>query len=351
MVSNPILGTFLHALGGISASSCYLPNAKTHRWSWGTFWLVFSLFAWFIVPLVVGWLTVPDLFDVLADAPSKPFWLCFLLGAAYGFGGMAFGKAITHIGYSLTYTLSIGISSVLGTLMPMFLFGQFNAFLEKPGSNIVMFGMALSVVGVFCCGWAGFGKEKFLKQQSGEKLHFNMKTGLVLTVIAGILSGVFNLALEYGQPIADLAAQHGAGNFEGNAKMIIATSGCCIVNLIWFIVEGIKNKTLHEFIPQKGLTSKTYSANWLWSVLAGCLWYFQFFFYGLGHVQMGEFRFVSWVLHMSMLIFFSYIVGLIMKEWKNVNKQSYIRLVIGLIVLVLSFCIMSYGSYIGESGT
>ncbi len=32
--SNPVLGTFYHAVGGASASMCYLPNQKTIRWSW-----------------------------------------------------------------------------------------------------------------------------------------------------------------------------------------------------------------------------------------------------------------------------------------------------------------------------
>jgi len=65
--SDPILGTGLHAIGGISAASCYLPNTKTRKWSWGTFWLVQSLFAWIIMPIIVGWLTVPGFFKIIPD--------------------------------------------------------------------------------------------------------------------------------------------------------------------------------------------------------------------------------------------------------------------------------------------
>ena len=53
---------------------------------------------------------------------------------------------------------------------------------------------------------------------------------------------------------------------------------------------------------------------------------------------------------MSMLIFFSYIIGVIMKEWKGVTRRTYVILIIALLVLVGSFILMSYGSYIGESG-
>ena len=345
---NPIIGTGLHAIGGISAASCYLPNTQTKKWSWGTFWLAQALFAWVIMPLLIGWLTVPGFFQILIDAPAKPFWTAFLLGAAYGFGGMSFGKAINHIGYSLTYTLAIGISAVLGTIFPMLIFGVLGDFFTKPGGGIVLSGMILSVTGVVFCGWAGFRKEKDLKQSNIGKAGFNMTVGLLLTIVAGVLSGVFNLSLEYGQPIADMAAQNGAGHFEGNAKQVISTSGCFVVNLIWFLIAGLRNGTLKEFLPQNGLSGNTIFRNWLWSAFAGTLWAMQFFFYGLGHVKMGNFQFASWVLHMSMLIFFSYIVGVLMKEWKSVKLQTYIILIAGLLILIASFCITSYGSYIGE---
>jgi len=173
-------------------------------------------------------------------------------------------------------------------------------------------------------------------------------TGLFLTIVAGVLSGVFNLSLEYGQPIADMAAQRGAVNFQGNAKMIISTSGCFVVNLIWFIVAGIRNGSLAEFLPNHKISGRQIAINWVWSSLAGTFWCLQFFFYGLGHVRMGHFQYASWVLHMSMLIFFSYIVGVIMKEWKAVKVRTYVTLIIGLLTLIISFCITSYGSYIGE---
>jgi L-rhamnose-H+ transport protein len=346
--ANPILGTGLHAIGGISAASCYLPNTKTRQWSWGTFWLVQALFAWIIMPVVVGLLTIPGFFSILHDAPSKPFWTAFLLGAAYGFGGMSFGKAINHIGYSLTYTLAIGISAVLGTLLPMLILGGIGDYFSKPGGGIVLSGMILSLAGVIICGWSGFKKETDLNGLAGQKTRFNMSTGLFLTIIAGVLSGVFNLSLEYGQPVADMAAQRGAVNFQGNAKMIISTSGCFVVNFIWFLVAGIRNGTLGEFLPNHNISGRQIAMNWVWSSLAGTFWCLQFFFYGLGHVKMGNFQFASWVLHMSMLIFFSYIVGVLMKEWKEVKVRTYVTLVIGLLTLIASFCITSYGSYIGE---
>jgi L-rhamnose-H+ transport protein len=198
------------------------------------------------------------------------------------------------------------------------------------------------------CGWAGFKKENDLKKLAGQIGSFKMSAGLILAVFAGVLSAVFNLSLEHGQPIADMAAKNGAGNFEGNAKMIVSTSGCFVVNFIWFVVLGLKQKTLKEFTVSEGLSRSRLLKNMLWSALAGTLWFVQFLFYGLGHVQMGNYRFISWVLHMSMLIFFSFGIGLIMKEWKNVSKNTYTTLLLALLTLVISFVVMTVGSYLGE---
>ncbi|MBE0653863.1 MAG: rhamnose:proton symporter [Bacteroidales bacterium] len=345
---NPLIGTGLHAIGGISAASCYTPFESIKSWSWNTFWLIQAMFAWLIMPMIIGLITVPDFFGVLRDSPPEVIRVAFILGAVYGFGGMSFGFSIRYIGFSLTYTIAIGISAVFGTLVPLIINGTMIDYFTRPGSNIVIVGMIMSIAGVGLSGWAGFRKERDLVKLNGSSLNFNMKVGLALAVIGGLLSAVFNISLEHGQPIADLAAQRGAGHFEGNAKIIVSTTGCLTVNLIWFFILSLKKGTLKEFIPGRTVSIKQYIRNFFLSMLAGTLWIIQFFFYGLGHVKMGNFQFISWVLHMSMLIFFSYIVGVLVKEWRKVTRKTYLILIFALITLVLSFVIMTYGSIVGE---
>lgn len=88
-----------------------------------------------IIPLVIGYFTIPDLFAVLLNAPAKPFWLALILGATWGFGGLSIGYAIRNIGYSLTYTISIGISAVLGTIVPLFMKGTVVEHFTKTGGG------------------------------------------------------------------------------------------------------------------------------------------------------------------------------------------------------------------------
>lgn len=156
MIPGPIIGTGLHTVGGIAASTCYTPYEKMSNWSWVSFWPVQALFAWFLVPMVLGIITVPDFFSILFQTPSHIIWGTFLLGGLYGFGSMSFGFAIKHIGFSLTFAISIGISAVFGTITPLIIEGTLVQYFLQPGGDIVLLGMILSVVGVAFCGFAGF---------------------------------------------------------------------------------------------------------------------------------------------------------------------------------------------------
>jgi L-rhamnose-H+ transport protein len=346
---NPILGTGVHALGGISAASCYVPYQKV-KWSWGSFWIVQANFAWVIVPILIAFLTVPNLVTVFRESPPSAIFIPILLGAIYGFGGMSFGFAIRHIGYSMTYTLAIGISSIVGFLVPLVLEGRLIDFFSATGGGTLIIGILLSLTGIYLCGAAGYRKERYLKSTNPSGESFNMTRGLALTVFAGVLSGIFGVGLALAQPVSDIAASFGAGHYEGNARIILPSLGCYITNMIWFIILGIRNKTLRELLPKNNSSAGSYTRNFLLSALGGSFWYIQFFFYGLGHVRMGNFMAASWVIHMSMLIFFSYIVGIVMKEWRNMKRSILLVLIAGLIVLLTSFIVMSIGSVQAEGG-
>jgi L-rhamnose-H+ transport protein len=87
--------------------------------------------------------------------------------------------------------------------------------------------------------------------------------------------------------------------------------------------------------------------NYLMALLTGVLWYGQFFFYGLGHVRMGNYKFTSWAIHMIMLVLFSSVAGLVMKEWNNCSATTRRLLILALMVLVAAVLLLTYGNYLG----
>lgn len=347
METNVFLGITLHALGGIAASTCFVPQKGTQRWPYQNFWLLMCLLSWIVMPVAVAYFTVPELGAVISETPPQTMINVTLLGAAYGFGGMAFGLAIRHIGFSLTYSIAIGISAVLGTVIPGIIHGNLIEGFSKAGGGIVLTGFVISLLGVALCGFAGALKEKEL---AGSDSGFNLKKGLSLVLLAGVLSAVFGVSLSQGAPIDKIAEAHGAKHFQGNAKFIFAMGGAFITNLIWWSFVHFKNKTWKKYVtlPPSKTKSGSLTSHYFFAILAGVLWYLQFFFYGLGHVRMGDYQFISWGVHMAMLIFFSFGIGLILKEWKELSSKTISALFFGLLILLTSFGLITYGSYIGE---
>ena len=346
--TNPLLGTAFHAVGAAFAALCYTPQKRVNGWSWQSYWLVQAAFCWFLLPIVGAWLTIPELGAVLREAPRGAMLTSFLLGAAYGIGGTAFGVSIRYIGFSLTYAIAVGLSTVLGTLLPPLVKGTLGATLSKPGAGWVLGGIIIGIIGIAFTGIAGRMKEKDLSA-TASLAGFSLATGLLLSLLAGVLSAVYGFALEAGEPIADVATAHGAGVFRGNVVYIFSNTGAFISTAIYCLCLHRKHKTIGEIVElPAGAEKSSLPVNWAMAVLTGCLWYGQFFFYNLGHVRMGGYKFTSWAIHMIMLVMFSNLVGVALREWRQCRRLTHGTIRLALVVLVAAVLLLTYGNYLGD---
>jgi L-rhamnose-H+ transport protein len=109
--------------------------------------------------------------------------------------------------------------------------------------------------------------------------------------------------------------------------------GTFLTNVVWCLILAVKNKTLRDFIKSSPSVS---IKNYIFSALAGSLWYFQFFFYGMGESKLGRFSFAGWSILMALSIVFSTLWGIYRHEWQGSGKKVSMVLVIGLIVLIVS---------------
>jgi L-rhamnose-H+ transport protein len=348
VASNPLLGVVMHAVGAFFAATCYTPQKQVKRWSWQTYWITQAAFCWFLLPILGAMLTIPDLQAVLREAPNSAMWNSFLLGAAYGIGGTAFGISIRYIGFSLTYSIAVGLSSVLGTLIPPLVKGTLAATLSKTGADWVVAGIVVGTAGIALTGLAGRLKELDLTRQEG-KGEFSLAKGLALSLLAGVLSAVYGFALEAGEPIADVASAHGAGVFRGNVVYIFANSGAFLTTAIYCLYLHARHRTLGELLElPAGTEEARLPVNFLMALSTGLLWYGQFFFYNLGHVRMGHYKFTSWAIHMIMLVLFSNLVGLALREWRRCRRVTDVTINFALLVLVAAVLLLTYGNYLGD---
>jgi len=345
---NPLLGVLLHAVGALFASTCYTPQKKVTRWSWQTYWLTQASFCWLLLPIAGAVLTIPDLLAVLHEAPTSAMRNAFLLGAAYGIGGTAFGISIRYIGFSLTYAIAVGLSSVLGTLIPPLVKGTLAATMAKPGADWIITGIVVGTLGIALTGFAGQLKEIDLTAKSARG-EFSLMKGLLLSLLAGVLSAVYGFALEAGEPIADVASAHGAGMWRGNVVYIFSNTGAFLTTAIYCLYLHRKHRTLGELVAlPAGPERASLPLNWLLAIITGTFWYGQFFFYNLGHVRMGSYRFTSWAIHMIMLVLFSNLVGVALREWRTCRRLTHTTIAGAVLILTAAVLLLTYGNYLGD---
>jgi L-rhamnose-H+ transport protein len=340
------LGVILHAIGGFAAGSFYIPFRKVARWAWESYWLIQGVLAWVIAPWVMASITCPDLVHVLRSATPKSLILAYLFGAIWGIGGLTFGLSMRYLGMSLGYAVALGFCAAFGTLVPPIADGTIREMVATPHGLAVIAGVAVCLLGIAFCGWAGMTKERELtdEQKTETIREFSFAKGFAVAVFAGIASAFMAFALQAGKPIAELAIRHGSATlYQNNPVFIVVMAGGFTTNFIWCAILNSRNRTWGDYL---GGPAKSQLGNYFFAGLAGVIWYCQFFFYGMGTTKMGKYDFSSWTIHMAFIIVFSNLWGILFREWKGTSKRTHALVWTGIGVLVLSTVVVGYGNYL-----
>jgi L-rhamnose-H+ transport protein len=398
MVPNPALGVLFHWLGGLASGSFYVPYRWVRRWSWETYWLAGGVFSWIFAPWILGWVMTKDLPAVLWEAPPSTLFWTFFFGLMWGIGGLTFGLTMRYLGLSLGMAVVLGLCAAFGTLMPPIFRGQFRSEVVGTSSGrVILLGIFVCLLGIAAAGLAGIFKERRMsaEEQKAVIKEFDLKKGIVVATLSGVMSACFAYGLAAGDPIKALTLKHGTPVlWQGLPVLVVVLIGGFTTNFIWCLILNIRNKTGYQYFsstsresnngeettietavdapgrevvehipavrqgaqavavlvesgPQRNREPVPMLANYLLCALAGTTWYFQFFFYTMGETQMGRFKFSSWTLHMASIIIFSTLWGLGLKEWKGAGAPAMRLLSLALALLVGSTVIVGYGNYLG----
>ena len=353
--SSPFLGVLLHAVGGLAAASFYIPFKKVVGLSWETFWIIGGFFSWIAAPWALALIIVPQTIEVLAQADLSSIFWTFLFGMLWGFGGLTFGLTLRYLGIGLGYCLVLGISAVLGTLVPPLFSGELFNIAKTTSGQVLLLGVFICLSGITLSGKSGIRKEKELSENKEivDNSEFGFIKGALIALFSGVMSSFMAYAFVAGKPIADLTVEFGGPSLWQNLPvLIVVLAGGFVTNLIWCAILSYRNNTWKEFFgvskSEDGsvltLTSSTIFVNVIFCAIAGTTWYLQFFFYGAGTTLMGEYEFSSWSLHMASIIIFSTFWGLALREWKGVSRETQTWNIAGLSVLILSMIVIGWGN-------
>jgi len=341
---NSLSAIGLIAIGSLGASSFYVPFRKVKKWSWESYWISQGVAAWLIAPWVFALLSLPrgTLFDIIGTAPASAKWLAILFGALWGVGGLTFGLSIRYLGVAMGQSIALGFCAAFGTLIPPLVAGD-SLFGSTEGILMVT-GVAVCVAGIAVIGYAGALKNRNMSEEERKAAvkEFALKKGLLIAIMAGIMSAAFSYGFEAGQPIEKLAVKNGVNPlFQSNVTLIFILIGGFITNFGYCAYLNIKNKTYKDYFSVSGIV---FLNNLFFTFLAGLLWFLQFHFYGMGKSQLPVgIAVFAWSILMALNIAFSNIWGIILKEWKGAGRKTMIVLVIGIVILILSTFVINLG--------
>lgn len=334
-----IIGLLIIAIGAFCQSSCYVPINKIKDWSWESYWIVQGVFAWLVFPFLGAMLAVPageSLCGLFGAANSFNLWMTILFGVLWGVGGLTFGLSMRYLGVALGQSIALGTCAGLGTIMgPVLLnmfFPELNA-LESLTFAVIM-GVVITLIGIAIIGIAGGMKASSLSEEEKKAAvkDFNFPKGLAIALLAGFMSGCFNVGLEFGKDInfGELTDPM----FRTLPATLLVTLGGFVTNAIYCFYQNQKNKTWGDYA--KG---SVWGNNLLFCALAGGLWYSQFFGLSLGKGFLTEsetLTTLSFCILMALNVTFSNVWGIILKEWKGCSQKTIVVLVIGILVLIAS---------------
>lgn len=356
-----LLGVIFHFIGGFASGSFYIPYKKVKGWHWESYWIIGGLFSWLIVPPLAAYLTIPGFVDIIRGTAGSALGLTYMFGVLWGIGGLTYGLGVRYLGVSLGSSIILGLCMVFGALIPAIYYDfnpvagkdTFSTMISSQWGITILVGLLICIIGIIISGKAGMMKEKQLSTAATDphgtevKTEYKFALGMFVSIVSGVLSACFNFGLEAGQSLATVAneawkaANPGEGEFlfRNNVIYVVLLWGGLTTNLIWCVVLNARNKTFGDYSNKKTPLFN----NYLFSAIAGTTWFLQFFFYGMGESKLGNGP-SSWILHMAFIILVANMWGLVLKEWKGVNRKTITTVTLGIVIIILSVLLVGRGN-------
>lgn len=328
------LGLLILIIAGAMNASFGLPMKFTKGWAWENTWLVWAVFALIIFPIVVTCATVPRLLSTYARVGYPIIVTVTAFGAGWGVAQVLFGLAMDAIGIALSFSIVLGLSAALGSLIPLVRLHPEKFF--QPAGLAILAGVLLVVIGVSICAIAGRKRER--AQASGAQTGKpSYARGLIFAIISGICASMMNFGIAFGGAIIQAAGNAGAKpEWTINAVWLPLMMAGAIPNLFYCIYLLRKNRTAARFADRG---TRSY---WVLALIMAMLWFGSTLLYGVASGKLGELgAVIGWPLFMSLIVVTASLLGIATREWKDAGKLPVRIQISGVAVLVLAVFVLA----------
>ena len=346
MNTTSLLGLLAVALAGLVIGSGAWPMKLMKQFQFEHWWFIGMATGLIVIPWAITLIYCPNAFAAYASVPAKTLITANLWAAGWGVANILCGLCFVRIGLALTGAILTGLGVSIGVTLPMIVKGsglfKDAANLHSPAGLTVLAGVAVMLVGVVFAALAGFGRDRAMQKQ--EQRSGSFLSGLMMTVIAGVLSCGMSLSFVYGQgPIVEAMKQQGASDIPATfAVWAVGLLGGSLLNVIYPAYLMTRNKSWRVLGESwRELTL---------AVIIGLNMALGVVLMGKGMVMLGALgASVGFGIQQASQMLGGQGVGFISGEWKGVGGTPR-RLMVGAIgVLILAAIIMAFGNSLAKS--
>ncbi len=346
MQDHLLAGIIVTTASGLVMGTSPWPLKLMRQFKYEHFAFVSMLFALAILPWAITLVFCPKALEALRTVPFSLVLKANAFSLAWGIAQVLALICFVRIGVSLTYGILCAIGACVGVLTPM-IFKASGVFAGAPdlGSKAgltVLVGVVVMVLGVFLASLAGFGREKCAKPPpkadatDGEMSRGGFGLGLIMVIIAGVLSAGWGFAFAYTQgPIIEAMKKHGAADFPaGIAVWAVALCGAALVNTLYpvYLLTRHRSWSVLAAHPREIGLALTY----------GLLFFIPSALLGKGMLLLGPLgASVGFGVVQGTLILGGQILGFVSGEWRGVTGKPRAQIYLAIVVLVLSMVILA----------
>ena len=321
---------------GLLGGTVLAPMKLVRTWKWDQAWMFYVCNAYFMFPWLVAFLTVPHLLTVYPAAGWKIVLATASFGMFWGISLVCYGIAFDIVGLSLTSGIILGSSVALGSLLPL-LFVP--ASRRGVGHSLeIAAADGIMLAGVLMCTFAGDMREKIQSHAVARARDPRFRRGLVICILAGVMSTAFNLALVVGQPIAHVAEKMGAHPlYASNAVWSLSVGTGALPSIVLAARKISRTRAWHGFAEGRALINAALC------VFMGAMWISGTVLYGSSVRILGTYgAVIGWPIYMSAMILASTFWGWLTGEWKHVSGLPVVLLLGGIAVQIFAMVMLGH---------
>ena len=257
-------------IAGVMNASFTIPMKYARKWAWENTWLAWTVFALIVLPFAAAIVTIPNLSMVYRSTTLDTILEVCGYGAGWGVAQVFFGLAVDMIGITLAFSIVLGTSAAVGSLIPMV--SLHREHLNSAAGYAVLGSIALVLLGVMLCAAAGRMRERPSAQSISPQKRTSQ--GLLLAILCGLGASFMNFGVAFGTPLVEAARSFGANGLNAINSvwlpLLLAGSVPNVVYCVWLMKRN-----------RSGFRYRGGRSHWGLAAMMAVFWFGSTLLYGL----------------------------------------------------------------------